>query len=78
MTKTKYLIKRIEKLEMSLDQPFMKCRNKDWLWLRNLCKEFWLDEIIKIQSELNELLKRNFTYVELKQKNVEQLYATNE
>ena len=64
MTKTKYILDRIEVLEKTLRQPALK--NK---YLRRILKPIIKD----YQKEL-----RSYRNVEFKQKNVEQLYATNE
>ena len=64
MTKTKYILDRIEVLEKTLRQPAIK--NK---YLRSILKPIIRDW----EKEL-----RSYRNVEFKQKNVEQLYATNE
>tara|TARA_Y100001937_G_C7113360_1_gene328908 strand:+ start:867 stop:1061 length:195 start_codon:yes stop_codon:yes gene_type:complete len=64
MTKTKYILDRIEVLEKTLRQPAIK--NK---YLRRILKPIIRDW----EKEL-----RSYRNVEFKQKNVEQLYATNE
>ena len=64
MTKTKYILDRIEVLEKTLRQPAIK--NK---YLRSILKPIIRDW----EKEL-----RSYRNVEFKQKNVEQLYAKNE
>ncbi len=64
MTKTKYILDRIEVLEKTLRQPAIK--NK---YLRRILKPIIRDW----EKEL-----RSYRNVEFKQKNVEQLYAKNE
>ena len=64
MSKTKYILDRIEVLEKTLRQPAIK--NK---YLRRILKPIIRDW----EKEL-----RSYRNVEFKQKNVEQLYATNE
>ena len=64
MTKTKYILDRIEVLEKTLRHPAIK--NK---YLRSILKPIIRDW----EKEL-----RSYRNVEFKQKNVEQLYAKNE
>ena len=64
MTKTKYILDRIEVLDKPLRHPAIK--NK---YLRRILKPIIRDW----EKEL-----RSYRNVEFKQKNVEQLYATNE
>ena len=64
MTKTKYILDRIEVLEKTLRQPALK--NK---YLRRILKPIIKD----YQKELSDL--RSYRYVEFRQKNVERIYA---
>ena len=89
MSKTKYILDRIEELEkvmkrrMELNQPYHKMKPD---WFRQFIIELHREQEFEIMNLKMKLPLEDYSllewsrnnYVEFKQKNVEQLYAKNE